>query len=77
MVYDQFIESKRKFFGNYQTISVEFDRVSVKKVRGGYQVKFLQRFQGDDYRDRGWKTMTLVGNREQGFKIISEEWSAQ
>lgn len=77
MVYDQFMESKAKFFGNYQTINVEFERVSVKKVRGGYQVKFLQRFQGDSYRDQGWKTMTLVGNPDRGFKIISEEWSAQ
>lgn len=77
MVYDQFMDNKAKFFNKYRTISVEFDRVSVKKVRGGYQVRFLQRFQGDTHKDTGWKTMTLVGGKDQGFKIVSEEWSAQ
>ena len=38
--------------------------------------RFLQRFQGDAHKDTGWKTMTLVGGKDQGFKIISEEWSA-
>jgi len=77
MVYDQFIDHKKKLFGKYQTIGVQLDRVSVKKVRGGYQVRFFQRFQGDSHNDKGWKTMTLVGNKDQGFKIISEEWSPQ
>lgn len=34
------------------------------------------RFQGDAHKDTGCKTMTLVGAKGQGPKIISEEWSA-
>jgi hypothetical protein len=38
--------------------------------------RFLQRSQRDARRDVNRKTMTLVGGKDQGFKIISEEWSA-
>jgi hypothetical protein len=38
--------------------------------------RFIRRFQRDAHKDTGRKTMTLVGGKDQRFKIVSEEWSA-
>jgi hypothetical protein len=38
--------------------------------------RFIRRFHGDADKDTGWKTMTLAGGKDQGFKIIREEWPA-
>jgi murein L,D-transpeptidase YafK len=70
-----FLKSKRNFFRKYGTIQVELDRVEIKKSDGTWLVKFLQSFQGDEYRDKGWKAMVLAGEKGQGFRILEERWS--
>ncbi|MEW6113588.1 MAG: L,D-transpeptidase family protein [Thermodesulfobacteriota bacterium] len=75
MDYEKFRESKKKFLGKYSIIRIELDRVTVNKVSNGYEVRFLQSFRGDDYRDKGWKSMVLAGGKGAGFRIVSERWS--
>ncbi len=73
--YKMFLKSKQNFFRKYGIIQVELDRVEIKKSDGTWLVKFLQSFQGDEYRDKGWKNMVLAGEKGQGFRIIEERWS--
>ena len=73
--YKMFLKSKRNFFRKYRTIQVEMDRIEIRKANGTWLVKFLQSFQGDEYRDKGWKNMVLAGGKGQGFRIIEERWS--
>jgi murein L,D-transpeptidase YafK len=76
MDYKAFLKSKRLFFDKYRTIKVEIDKVETEKEKGRCVVKFLQSFQGDDYRDKGWKSMVLAGGKSQGFRIVEERWTA-
>ncbi|MFH0821855.1 MAG: L,D-transpeptidase family protein [Pseudomonadota bacterium] len=73
--YDKFKEAKTSFFQKYKNIKVQVDQLEVKKSGKALSVKFLQRFQGDDYRDKGWKSMVLVGRKDKGYRIIAERWS--
>lgn len=70
-----FRKSKRRLFNKYRNIRVEFERLDIRKVEDRIHVRFLQSFQGDDYRDKGWKDMVLVGGKDKGFRILSEEWA--
>lgn len=70
-----FRKSKKRLFNKYRSIRVEFERVEIRKEEERVHVKFLQSFQGDDYRDKGWKDMVLVGDKNKGFRILSEEWA--
>lgn len=70
-------DSKKHFFRKYRTIHVEIDRVAVRKAEQGLAVKFLQTFRGDDYRDKGWKTMVLAeGKGGESYRILTEDWTA-
>jgi len=73
--YKMFLKSKQNFFRKYGIIQVELDRVEIKRSDGTWLVKFLQSFQGDEYRDKGWKNLVLAGGKGQGFRIIEERWS--
>ena len=73
--YKMFLKLKRNFFRKYRTIQVGMDRIEIRKANGTWLVKFLQSFQGDEYRDKGWKNMVLAGGKGQGFRIIEERWS--
>ena len=73
--YKMFLKSKRNFFRKYRTIQVGMDRIEIRKANGTWLVKFLQSFQGDEYRDKGWKNLVLAGGKGQGFRIIEERWS--
>lgn len=73
--YRKFRKSKKRLFNKYRSIRVEFERVEIRKDEDRVHVRFLQSFQGDDYRDKGWKTMVLVGGKNKGFRILSEEWA--
>jgi murein L,D-transpeptidase YafK len=73
--YEKFAASKKGFFAKYRTIRIEVDQVEIRKVEGRLQVKFRQTFKGDNYRDKGWKSMVLAGNKDKGFRIFSERWS--
>lgn len=73
--YDKMRKSKRAFFRKYRVIKVELDQVKITRIEGRLSVKFHQTFQGDDYRDKGWKTMVLVGGKGEGFRIVDEQWS--
>jgi hypothetical protein len=72
---EQLERSKRSFFRKYGTIRVEIEQVEVASVKEGLRVKFLQIFRGDNYRDKGWKSMVLAGSKDKGFRILSETWS--
>jgi murein L,D-transpeptidase YafK len=76
MDYEAFLKSKRAFFGKYGIIHVEIDKVATAKEKGRCVVTFLQSFQGDDYRDKGWKSMVLAGGKSEGFRILEERWTA-
>ncbi len=76
MDYQMLLKSKKNFFRKYRTIHVKVDRVEIRKVKGRILVKFVQSFQGDKYRDKGWKTMVLAGGKDTGFRIIAEGWTA-
>jgi hypothetical protein len=68
-------ESKKGFFSKYRVVRVELDQIQVKRVKGQYHVKFHQTFRGDNYRDKGWKSMVLAGGKNKGFRILGEKWS--
>jgi ParB-like chromosome segregation protein Spo0J len=70
-----FIKSKKNFFRKYQAIQVEVEQLEIGKANGRWVVRFLQSFQGDEYRDKGWKTMVLAGGKAEGFRILEEGWS--
>jgi murein L,D-transpeptidase YafK len=74
--YQSFLKSKEKFFRKYQTVRVKTEQVQVDRAGEHLVVKFLQHFRGDNYRDKGWKSMVLVGGKDKGFQIVSEDWSA-
>ncbi len=76
MDYKAFLKSKRTFFGKYRTIRVEIDKVETVKEKGRLLVRFLQSFQGDGYRDKGWKSMVLAGGKGEGLRIVEEQWSS-
>ena len=67
-------KSKQRFFSKYRLIRVEVSRLEIEPVKEGYSVRFVQSFRGDDYRDKGWKSMVLAGGKDQGFRIKSEKW---
>jgi murein L,D-transpeptidase YafK len=69
-----FKKKKQNFFNEYKIIRVELDKISAKKLKYGLRVRFLQSFRGDDYSDKGWKTMVLAEDKDRRFRIISEEW---
>ncbi len=73
--YRKFVKSKKNFFQKYRTIRVETDQVDIKEGTDRISVKFQQVFEGDDYRDKGWKSMVLARDKVKGFKIIQEDWS--
>ncbi len=75
MNYGKFFESKKHFFSKYGVIRVELDEVDIRKVDGKLTVRFLQTFQGDDYSDKGWKSMVLAGSKTKGLRIVSEKWA--
>ncbi len=75
MNYERFLESKRDFFAKYRVIRVEVDQVDIRKVDGKLTVRFLQTFRGDDYSDKGWKSMVLAGSKSKGLRIVTEKWS--
>ena len=75
MNFHAFAESKRRFFKKYETIKVGMDRVEIKRMKDHVLVKFIQSFQGDEYSDKGRKSMVLAEFEGKGFRIRSETWS--
>ncbi len=75
MNFTALLKSKKSFFRKYKTIRVEVDRVEIRKENGRVLVRFVQAFQGDDYRDKGWKSMVLADDKDKGLRITSEGWS--
>jgi len=75
--YKKLEQTKRAYFRKYKTIRIELEQVEIRKVDGRFLVKFRQTFRGDDYSDKGWKSMVLAGGKDKGFRILSEKWSAQ
>jgi len=75
MDYAKFVKSKKNFFRKYRTIRVNVERVDIRKVDGRILVKFVQLFQGDEYRDTGWKSMVLDESEGGAIRIRSEGWS--
>ncbi|MFC1834424.1 hypothetical protein ACFL2Q_06785, partial [Thermodesulfobacteriota bacterium] len=73
--YESFKELKKHFFRKYKDIRVEIQRVEIRKAQGRYIVRFLQSFQGDKYRDKGWKNMVLAKSKGRRFIILTEGWS--
>jgi len=69
------LKTKKNFFRKYRQIRVEMDRVDIRKVQDQLVVRFVQTFRGDDYSDKGWKSMVLAGSKNKGFRILSEDWS--
>lgn len=74
--YAGLLKSKKSFFRKYKTIRVEIDRVEIRKESGRTFVKFVQSFQGDSYRDKGWKSMVLADDKDKKLRIVSEGWTA-
>ncbi len=74
--FKELAKTRRRYFRKYRTIQVRMERMQIRKVETRLHVKFLQIFRGDEYSDKGWKSMVLVGGKDTGFRILSEEWSA-
>lgn len=75
MNYAALLKSKKSFFRKYTTIQVQLDRVEIRKENGRMVVKFVQSFQGDSYRDKGWKSMVLADDKDKGLRIVTEGWT--
>jgi tetratricopeptide (TPR) repeat protein len=75
MDHKAFLKSKKHFFRKYRTIRVETEGVEIEKSENRFLVKFIQSFQGDDYCDKGRKSMVLIRDKHKGFKIVQEDWS--
>lgn len=72
---EEFRRSKERYFKKYDTIRVELDKLSVRKEGGTVRVLFQQIFRGDDYSDKGWKSVVLAEDKDKGFQILAEKWS--
>ena len=75
MDYSMFLKYKRYFFRKYKNIRVETEQVEIKTDGNEIELRFIQSFQGDDYRDKGWKRIILSRDEETDFKIVLEEWT--
>jgi len=73
--WESFLQTRKSFFLKYLNIRVNIDRVEIKKVNDRLLVRFVQTFRGDDYRDKGWKSLVLAGGEDKGFRILAEDWS--
>ncbi|MDQ7783881.1 MAG: L,D-transpeptidase family protein [Desulfomonilaceae bacterium] len=69
-------QTRKRYFRKYGMIRVKMERLQIRKVEKQLHVKFLQIFRGDEYSDKGWKSMVLVRGKDKGLRILSEEWSA-
>jgi hypothetical protein len=74
--FKELAKTRRRYFRKYRTIQVEMERLQIRKVETRLHVKFIQTFRGDEYSDKGWKSMVLVGAEDKGLRILSEDWSA-
>ncbi len=73
--YAKFMKSKRAYFRKYRKLKVEIEQVQIGHMDGQIQVRFLQLFRGDDYSDKGWKSMVLGGGKDKGLKVLTEQWN--
>ncbi len=74
--FKELAKTRKRYFRKYRTIQVEMERLQIRKVEKQLHVKFLQTFRGDEYSDKGWKSMVLVSGKDKGLRILSEEWYA-
>jgi murein L,D-transpeptidase YafK len=74
LTYKGLRKSKKRFFNKYRIIRVELEQVSTKKTKRGLKVSLLQTFRGDDYSDKGWKSMVLAEGKNRDLQIVSEHW---
>ncbi len=68
-------KSKKNFFRKYRSIHVAIDKVEIKKTDKRTEVRFIQSFQGDEYRDKGKKLLVLDIGQNGTIRILSEDWS--
>jgi murein L,D-transpeptidase YafK len=70
-----FADAKKNFFRKYENIKVNVERVEIKRMKDHVLVKFIQSFKGDEYSDKGRKSMVLAELEGGGLRIRSETWS--
>jgi murein L,D-transpeptidase YafK len=72
---DSWRKYKTELFQTATRIKVECSQLKVQTTqKQTWNITFRQVYEADEYRDVGWKTMTIVGFPGE-LKILKEEWS--
>lgn len=70
-------EDKSGKFADLSSVNVTIEDISFRQVTPNkFTIEFLQIYKGDEYSDRGRKTLNLEGCPGD-FKIVSEYWRAE
>ena len=68
-----FAERKRKIFARTRHIRVTLTHLRIETIGTSAVVTFLQHYNGDNYSDKGQKTLYLA-RTPGGWQIVREEW---
>lgn len=70
---ESIIKHKQKIWNNIKKISVQLQDVKIEVIPKGFEVRFLQRYSADTYKDIGIKTIILYPYK-RSYKILKEVW---
>lgn len=65
---------KRAALNKYQTIEIQVRDIRIKREDDRTRIDFVQFFRGDDYSDKGTKTLYVTRDREGKLRILAEHW---
>ncbi len=68
-------ERKRAALNKYETIEIGLQDIQIKGEDGMVRVDFVQSFRGDDYSDKGHKSLRLAPDSNGILRIISDHWT--
>lgn len=74
MNYDQWYRHKKKLKDFYKYIKVTLSEPLIIRNRGQVVIRTLQQYESDKHQDYGIKTIHAHYSKENGFKIVREDW---
>lgn len=66
---------KKRLKAKYTNVQIEIGNAHIFNQKNQYILRFIQKYQSDQYQDRGLKTLYLVDEKQNGeLKVLREEW---
>lgn len=72
--YERWVNHKKRLKKNYEFIQVNLSQPFLLLHRNQLIIKTLQKYTSDKHTDYGVKTLHVVVNGENDYKIVREEW---